>query len=182
MRIPPAPSRLALACLALLGLAGAAPAAELAPGGDAPDFALPGSDGKLHRLEDYVGKQGVVLAWFPKAFTPGCTTELQALRDSAAALAKFEAVVFMVSLDTPEKNREFAESLKAQQVLLLSDPTGEAAKAYGVTGFSGRIANRWTFYIDSGGTIRAIDRDVSPSTAGEDMARKLAELGFPKRD
>src|SRR5262247_2573005 len=59
MSIQLAPSRLALACLALLGLAGAAPAAELAPGGNAPDFALPGSDGKLHRLEDYVGKQGV---------------------------------------------------------------------------------------------------------------------------
>jgi peroxiredoxin Q/BCP len=71
MSIHLAVSRLALAGLALLGLAGAAGAAELAPGEAAPEFALPGSDGKLHRLADYVGKQGVVLAWFPKAFTPG---------------------------------------------------------------------------------------------------------------
>jgi peroxiredoxin Q/BCP len=58
--------------LALLTLlAGAAHGADLAPGAKAPGFALPGSDGREHRLADYVGKQGVVLAWFPKAFTPG---------------------------------------------------------------------------------------------------------------
>jgi len=86
----------------------------------------------------------------------------------------------MVSLDTPEKNRDFAKSLEAKHVLL-SDPSGAVAKAYGVTGFSGLFANRWTFYIDSGGTIREIDRKVSTSTAGQDIARKLGELGFPKR-
>jgi peroxiredoxin Q/BCP len=173
--------RVSLACVSfVIGLVGGARAAELAPGEQAPEFALPGSDGKLHRLEDYVGKQAVVLAWFPKAFTPGCTTELQTLRDHAAEIAKFEAAVFMVSLDTPEKNREFVESLDAKHVLL-SDPTGEAAKAYGVTGASGRLANRWTFYIDSSGTIREVDRNVSTATAGQDIARKLGELGFPKR-
>jgi peroxiredoxin Q/BCP len=86
----------------------------------------------------------------------------------------------MVSLDSPEKNREFAQALKAKHVLL-SDPTGEAAKAYGVAGFSGLFANRWTFYIDAGGRIREIDRKVSTATAGQDIARKLGELGFPKR-
>ena len=50
---------------------GAAQAADLAPGAKAPDFSLAGSDGREHRLSDHVGKQGVVLAWFPKAFTPG---------------------------------------------------------------------------------------------------------------
>jgi peroxiredoxin Q/BCP len=65
------PFRLALAGLAFLGLVTGARAAEPAPGEKAPEFALPGSDGKLHRLADYVGRQGVVLAWFPKAFTPG---------------------------------------------------------------------------------------------------------------
>lgn len=63
-----------LRMLSLLGLLlapGAVHAADLAPGAKAPDFALAGSDGREHRLADYVGKQGVVLAWFPKAFTPG---------------------------------------------------------------------------------------------------------------
>lgn len=59
------------AALAALVTAGAAQAADLAPGAKAPDFALAGSDGQTHRLADHVGKQGVVLAWFPKAFTPG---------------------------------------------------------------------------------------------------------------
>jgi peroxiredoxin Q/BCP len=86
----------------------------------------------------------------------------------------------MVSLDTPEKNKEFADGLDAKHVLL-SDPTGDAAKAYGVTGFGGLFAKRWTFYIDKDGVIREIDKSVSTATAGQDIARKLGELGFPKR-
>jgi len=86
----------------------------------------------------------------------------------------------MVSLDDAEKNRAFAQSLDAKHVLL-SDPTGETARAYGVAGFAGLFAKRWTFYIDRDGTIRAIDQDVSTASAGQDIARKLGELGFPKR-
>lgn len=86
----------------------------------------------------------------------------------------------MVSLDDPEKNRAFAESLETSQVLL-SDPEGVAAKAYGVTGFGGMFAKRWTYYIDREGVIRAIDRDVNVDSAGQDIARKLGELGFPRR-
>jgi peroxiredoxin Q/BCP len=86
----------------------------------------------------------------------------------------------MVSLDAPEKNREFAEGLGAKHVLL-SDPSGETAKAYGVAGFGGLFAKRWTFYIDRDGVIRAIDKNVSTGTAGQDVARKLGELGFPRR-
>ena len=59
------------AALLALVAAAAAQAADLAPGAPAPAFALPGSDGREHRLADHVGKRGVVLAWFPKAFTPG---------------------------------------------------------------------------------------------------------------
>ncbi len=86
----------------------------------------------------------------------------------------------MVSLDTPEKNKEFADSLGAKHVLL-SDPSGEAAKAYGVAGFAGLFAKRWTFYVDKDGVIREIDRSVSTASAGQDIARKLGELGFAKR-
>ena len=59
------------AALGALLTTGAAQAADLAPGDAAPAFALAGSDGSVHRLSDSVGKRGVVLAWFPKAFTPG---------------------------------------------------------------------------------------------------------------
>jgi peroxiredoxin Q/BCP len=86
----------------------------------------------------------------------------------------------MVSLDAPERNREFAESLKTKQVLL-SDPSGASARAYGVAGENASYARRWTFTIDREGVIRAIDRDVRVESAGQDIARTLGELGFPKR-
>jgi peroxiredoxin Q/BCP len=86
----------------------------------------------------------------------------------------------MVSLDEPERNRAFAESLGADFVLL-SDPSGAAAEAFGVKAFGGLWARRWTFYIDSDGVIREIDKDVHVESAGQDIARKLAELGFPRR-
>ena len=86
----------------------------------------------------------------------------------------------MVSLDSAEKNAEFAKSLQAKHVLL-SDPIGDAAQAYGVAGVGGFFAKRWTFYIDAKGTIVAIDKNVKTATAGEDIARRLAELGYPKR-
>lgn len=86
----------------------------------------------------------------------------------------------MVSLDSPEKNAAFAEALKARHVLL-SDPDGSAARAYGVAGLGGLFARRWTFYIDRDGVIREIDRSVSTDTAGQDIARKLGELGFPTK-
>lgn len=167
------------AVLGVLLSAAGAHAEALAPGAKAPPFALAGSDGKEHRLADFAGKRGVVLAWFPKAFTSGCTQELASLRDSADALAAYDAAVFLVSLDGAAKNAEFAESLGAKHVLL-SDPLGEAAQAFGVTG-GAAYAKRWTFYIDRDGVIRAIDRSVSPGSAGPDMVRKLGELGFPKR-
>jgi peroxiredoxin Q/BCP len=65
--------------------------------------------------------------------------------------------------------------------VLLSDPSGEVAKSYGVAGLGGFFAKRWTFYIDADGTIREIDRDVSTASAGQDIARRLDALGFPKR-
>lgn len=86
----------------------------------------------------------------------------------------------MVSLDAPERNRAFAESLGADLVLL-SDPTGLSAAAYGVKAPDGSYAKRWTFYIDREGVVRAVDRDVHPESAGQDIVRTLDELGFPRR-
>src|SRR5690606_16911684 len=122
----------------------------------------------------------VVLAWFPKAFTPGCTREMQTMRDAADAIAAHDAAVYLVSLDTPEDNRAFAEAEGARQVVL-SDPSGEVARAYGVLGPGGLYARRWTFYIDPEGRIAAIDRDVAPGSAGPDIAARLASLGVPPR-
>jgi len=87
----------------------------------------------------------------------------------------------MASLDDAERNREFAESLGVD-FPILSDPEGEAARAYGVLAPGGDYAQRSTFFIDAAGVIRYIDREVSPDSHGADIATRLAELGFPPRD
>jgi peroxiredoxin Q/BCP len=173
-------TRLILACLFLALATGPARAEELAPGAKAPAWTLQGSDGKTYRSSDFAGKRGFVLAWFPKAFTGGCTEELGALRDAQAELAKFDADVFMVSFDPPEKNADFAKSLHANLVLL-SDPKGDVAAAYGVSSLGGMYAKRWTFYVDRDGEILFVDKAVKTATAGKDIAAKLEELSFPKR-
>lgn len=86
----------------------------------------------------------------------------------------------MVSLDDVEKNRAFAESVGAGFVLL-SDPDKEVAQKYGVLALGGLYARRWTFYIDGDGIVRHIDKDVDTATHGQDVVRRLGELGFPKR-
>ena len=87
----------------------------------------------------------------------------------------------MVSLDDAEKNRAFAESLGAKHVVL-SDPDGVAGRSYGVVALGGLYSRRWTFYVDPGGRIRHVDKDVRVSTAGQDIVRRLEALGFPKAD
>jgi peroxiredoxin Q/BCP len=86
---------------------------------------------------------------------------------------------FMVSLDSPEKNREFAESLDAN-FPLLSDPGKQVARAYGVVGLVPLFAKRRTFFIDPQGVIRHVEEEVDPATHGEQIVRTLAELGFPR--
>jgi peroxiredoxin Q/BCP len=173
-------SRLPLLLILLAALAPGARAADLAPGDPAPAFALPGSDGAVHRLDDHRGRRAVVIAWFPGAFTPGCTAELRDLRDHADAIARYDAAVYLASVDPPERNEAFARAEGARQVIL-SDPEGETARAYGVLGPGGLFTHRWTFYLDSEGRILAIDRQVSPGTAGRDLLQKLDELGVPRR-
>jgi peroxiredoxin Q/BCP len=86
----------------------------------------------------------------------------------------------MVSLDDPAKNLEFAQSLDGN-FPLLSDPEKKTADAYGVLALGGFWAKRWTFYIDVDGVIRHIDKNVSPATAGLDIAKQLEVLAFPMK-
>lgn len=150
-------------------------AQALEVGDKAPDFTLQGSDGKTYSLSDFKGKEAVILAWFPKAYTRGCTIECKSLAENGHLLKKFDASYFMVSVDPLEDNKGFAAEQKAD-FPLLSDPTKQTAEAYGVLRPDRGVANRHTFYIDDQGIIVAIDRDVNPETSAEDMAQMLAEL------
>ena len=174
---------LMFAMAVVAGLA-AAPvtAQELKVGDQAPDFTLQATDGKTYKLSDFKGKQAVVLAWFPKAFTQGCTIECKSLAEHGDLIRKYDVTYFMASvdpLDGAQGNKAFAETHKAD-FPLLSDPTKETAKAYGVLAERG-FANRWTFYIGKDGRIQAIDKEVATrlATSAEDMAGKLGELKTP---
>ncbi len=175
---------LVFAAVCVLGLAvvPASAQAELKVGDPAPEFKLQGTDGKTYTLSSFKGKQSVVLAWFPKAFTQGCTIECKSLAEHGDLIKKYDVTYFMASvdaLDGAQGNQAFAEAHKAD-FPLLSDPTKETAKAYGVLSERG-FANRWTFYIGKDGKIQAIDKGVAQrlATSAEDMAAKLGELKTP---
>ena len=155
----------------------ATPAAgpELKVGDAAPEFSLEGSDGKTYKLSDFRGKQAVVVAWFPKAYTSGCTIECKSLAEKGDLIRKYNVKYFMASVDPIADNKGFAEQQKAD-FPLLSDPSKETAQKYGVLNPKG-MASRWTFYIGKDGKILAIDKAVKPATSAEDMAAKLGELG-----
>jgi len=151
-----------------------APPAELKVGDKAPNFKLQGSDGKTYNLAEYTGKKAVVVAWFPAAFTKGCTIECKNLAMNGDKIRQFDVAYFMASTDPVEKNTDFAKAQEAD-FPLLSDPTKEVATAYGVLSPRG-TANRWTFYIGKDGNILAIDKAVMVATSAEDMVAKLGEL------
>jgi peroxiredoxin Q/BCP len=150
---------------------------QLQPGDRAPEFELPGSDGRMYRLSDFAGKT-VVLAWFPKAFTGGCTAECESIGASSRLLQQFPVVYFGANVDSPETNRQFAASIGIQ-FPILSDSGTTAARAYGVLGRSG-FPSRWTFYIGGDGRVLAIDKDVTTSTHGTDIAQALSRLLIPR--
>jgi peroxiredoxin Q/BCP len=175
----------------VLGLAMTAMAqtVDLKVGDQAPNFKLQATDGKTYQLSDFKGKQAVVLAWFPAAFTRGCTIECKSLAENGDKIKMYDVTYFMASVDPLEKNKEFAKattvklgdtevSKKEADFPLLSDPTKETAKAYGVLNERG-TASRWTFYIDKTGKISYIEKTVKPDTSAEDMIVKLSDLKVP---
>jgi thioredoxin-dependent peroxiredoxin len=152
---------------------------ELKVGDPAPDFTLQASDGKTYTLSDFKGKQAVVLAWFPKAYTSGCTAECKSLAEHGDQVRKYDAAYFMISVDRLADNKGFAAQQHAD-FPLLSDPTKQTAEAYGVLSILG-LPKRRTFYIGQDGKIQAIDQQVKPKTSAEDMAAKLHDLGVTAR-
>ena len=169
-----------LTCALVLAGGALAPAAELAVGDPAPDFKLQASDGKTYTLSQFKGKKAVVLAWFPKAFTSGCTVECKSLAANGEKLRQFDVAYFMASVDTPEDNKAFAEKEHAD-FPILADPGKKTATAYGVVTDQRPVAFRWTFYIGPDGKIAAIDKKVNPATSGEDVVAKLKELNVAER-
>ncbi len=162
----------------LLALSLAQSALALEVGEQAPDFELQASDGKTYRLSDFRGERAVVIAWFPRAYTSGCTVECKSLAQNGHLIRAYDVAYFMASVDPLEDNIGFAAETGAD-FPLLSDPEKAVAKAYGVLHPMG-FARRHTIYIGADGTVLKIDTAVTPATSAEDMAAHLGDLGVAR--
>ncbi len=125
-------------------------------------------------LKDYRGKNVVVLYFYPKDFTSGCTTEACSFRDDYKLYQEKGAVVIGVSLDSVESHSKFSEKYTLP-FTILSDRGKEVAKAYGVLGIGGILAKRVTFIINKDGKITHIFPKVDVKQHSEEVLRALEE-------
>ncbi len=163
----------AAGALAFFVIPYAAAAETPSVGSQAPEFELADQTGQLHSLEDY-RDQWVVLYFYPKDETPGCTTQACEFRDNIFAFRDLNAQILGVSLDDVDSHREFAEN-HSLPFPLLADVDGTAADAYGVkTRMLGMtVAKRQTFLIAPDGQIAKHYEKVKPS---EHSAEVIADL------
>ena len=126
-------------------------------------------------LKDFPGKKIVVLYFYPKDFTSGCTTEACSFRDDYRIYQDKGAVVIGISLDTVESHFKFSEKYNLP-FDILSDKNKEVAKAYGVLGFGGLVTIRVTFIIGKNGKIARIFPKVDVKQHSEEILKALDEL------
>ena len=134
--------------------------AKLLKVGDvAPDFSAVANDGTAVRLKDSLGYGPIVLFFYPKDDTPGCTAQACSLRDGFAAIKAAGAVILGVSADTSQSHKAFAEKYHLP-FSILADPDHRIIEAYGVKMPVVGIAKRVTFLIDRKGTVRKVITDT----------------------
>jgi peroxiredoxin Q/BCP len=150
-------------------------------GAQAPEFTLPDQDGTDVTLSDFRG-QTVVLYFYPKADTPGCTTQACGIRDHRADYEKADAVVLGVSPDPVKAVKKFADK-QSLNFRLLADEDHAVCDLYGVWAektMYGKTywgAQRSTFIIDAGGTVAHVIPKASPKTHDDEVLKVLDELG-----
>ena len=154
-------------------------AAELKVGDPAPTFCAAASDGTTVCLKDLLGKGFIVLYFYPKDDTPGCTTEACGIRDAWADLAKLNAAVYGVSYDSIDSHKRFIDKHQLP-FPLLADTDRKIAEAYGATRTLLPMAARKTFVIDKAGRIAALIPKVTPATHADELKKILAGLGATK--
>jgi peroxiredoxin Q/BCP len=124
-------------------------------GSKAPAFTLPSQSGEMLSLKDFLGKKPVVLFFYPKDDTPGCTKEVCAFRDSFEEFRELDAQVIGISSDPVESHRSFAEK-HSLPFALLSDEGGRVRKLYGVPNIFALFPGRVTYVIDKDSVVRHI--------------------------
>ena len=152
---------------------------ELTSGTLAPDFELQDQIGNIHKLSDYKGKR-VVLYFYPKDDTPGCTVEACSFRDNFMDYKKAGITVIGISKDTVKSHAKFADKFELP-FTLLADPDHHVSELYGVWGektFMGKKSmgiNRTTFLIDEEGKLKEVMPKVNPKGHAEDVLKRFSE-------
>ncbi|MEM7371591.1 MAG: peroxiredoxin [Bacteroidota bacterium] len=151
---------------------------KLAVGDQAPAFSLPNQDGEVVSLSDFAGKKHIVLYFYPKDETPGCTKEACGFRDQYEAFTDAGAEVIGVSFDSVRSHQKFSSN-RNLPFQLLSDSNKEVSKRYGVTNsLFGLLPGRETFVIDKTGIVRhrfASQFQIDPHI--EDALKVIQGLG-----
>ncbi|NWG86088.1 MAG: peroxiredoxin [Hydrogenophilaceae bacterium] len=142
----------------------------------APEFSLADMDGRMHRLADYRGRW-LVLYFYPKADTPGCTKQACALRDDWAEFGRLGVAVLGVSVDSPDELKAFAAKYHLP-FPLLSDLSGRTAQAYGSIRDFGvvRFAKRHSFLIGPDGRIAKAYLSVDPQRHARELLADLKQF------
>ena len=147
---------------------------ELKVGDKAPDFKLTDAFGNFYSLSDYMGKKPVVLYFYPKADTPGCTKQACGIRDDWSKFEENGIQVFGISVDSQKSLKKFSEKYKLN-FPLLSDEDKTVCRKYGVLNFLG-FANRVTFIVDKEGKIAHIIDKVNIETHARDVFELAVKL------
>jgi len=166
----------ALGLLALGPLCSLAEEVAMTVGNPAPDFSLPDQQGRTRSLSAFHG-QWVVLYFYPKDDTPGCTREACHFRDDYLAAKQLGAEILGVSVDSPESHVKFSNKYSLP-FPLLADTDGKVARQYGALWSLGpiRFARRQTFLIDPQGRIARIYRKVDPDSHSREVLDTLKAL------
>ena len=157
-------------------LAFSSPLAEIDIGDKAPDFTLSDQDNISHTLSDYEG-QWVVLYFYPKDDSPGCTTQACDFRDAVEHIISSKAVVFGISVDSVESHKDFSDKFNLP-FSLLSDESGEVSEAYDSLRdfYVLMLSKRNTFIVDPAGNIAKIYISVDPDTHAQMVLSDLSKL------
>lgn len=145
-------------------------------GDSAPDFALPNQSGEMVSLRDIVGKKTIVLYFYPRDFSLGCTAEACAFRDSYEVFKEAGAEVIGVSSQSVDSHKRFALA-NMLPFILLSDEDAKVRKLYGASSAFGLIAGRVTYVIDKKGIVRHIfSSQLNPTKHIEEALRIIKEI------
>ena len=145
---------------------------SLRVGDKAPNFSLPAHPSGTISLNDFLGKKNVILAFYPKDDTPGCTKEMCSFSDDLDKFNTVNTQVLGISVDDADSHGKFAQKHNLK-VPLLADPGREVSKAYGTVRDTGGHAERMLFVIDKEGVIRHIHTGMPSNEALLEIVQKI---------